>query len=61
MVQKYSQAPHQRRLQISIWKDALDHILSGKFKLQQQWETTTEFKWDPSDPRDFEKPLGFSR
>ena len=29
------------RLQISTWKDAPHHMLSGKCKLKQQWDPTT--------------------
>lgn len=35
--------------QITMWKDTLHNISSGKPKLQQQWITTTrQFKWQKS-------------
>ena len=37
------------RWQISIWKDAPHHMSSGKFKLKQQWDTTTQvLEWPKS-------------
>ena len=37
------------RCQISIWKDIPHHLSSGKWKLKQQWDTTTHpLKWAKS-------------
>ena len=37
------------RWQISIWKDAPHHMSSGKCKLKQQWDTTTQLlEWPKS-------------